>query len=128
MAEHNELGKWGEERAAMYLCDKGYTILETDWRDGARDIDIIAHDNNTGMIVFVEVKTRRNEDFMYAIQAVDAKKVRNIVIAANKYIKMNYVRQSPRFDIITIVGTCDDNCKIEHIENAFLPPVFYRHR
>lgn len=127
MAKHNILGQWGEEKAAMYLCDKGYTILDTDWKDGHRDIDIVAHDNNTGMLVIVEVKTRSNEDVMSAAYAVDERKVRNLVIAANKYIKTHFIRRPMRFDIITVVGTNDDNCSIDHIENAFLPPIFYRH-
>ena len=42
MAAHNELGKWGEEMAAEYLQQKGYRIIERDWRSGNRDIDIIA--------------------------------------------------------------------------------------
>ena len=42
MAEHNELGKWGEDEAARFLQRKGFTILERDWRVGKRDLDIIA--------------------------------------------------------------------------------------
>ena len=42
MAQHNQLGKWGEEYAANYLLGKGYDILERDWRIGHRDIDIKA--------------------------------------------------------------------------------------
>ena len=58
MAAHNELGKWGEDLAAEYLEKKGYTIVERDWKSGRRDIDIIALDDD--VVVFVEVKTRRN--------------------------------------------------------------------
>ena len=61
MAAHNELGEWGEEVAVRYLEQKGYVILERDWKSGHRDIDIIAQDKDT--IVFVEVKTRRNRLF-----------------------------------------------------------------
>ena len=61
MAAHNELGKWGEDLAAAYLEQKGYTIMERDWKSGRRDIDIIARDGN--IVVFVEVKTRRSSVF-----------------------------------------------------------------
>ena len=61
MAAHNELGKWGEDLATAYLEQKGYTIVERDWKSGRRDIDIIAIDGNT--VVFVEVKTRKNNVF-----------------------------------------------------------------
>ena len=61
MAAHNELGKWGEDLATAYLEQKGYTIIERDWKSGRRDLDIIALDGNT--VVFVEVKTRRSSVF-----------------------------------------------------------------
>lgn len=61
MAAHNELGKWGEDMAAAYLQEKGYSILERDWKSGHHDLDIIAQEGNT--LVVVEVKTRRNRLF-----------------------------------------------------------------
>lgn len=57
MAEHNELGKWGEDEAARFLQRKGFTILERDWRVGKRDLDIIALKEDGKLLVFVEVKT-----------------------------------------------------------------------
>ena len=48
MAEHNDLGKWGEDLAVDYLQRKGYVILERDWRSGHRDLDIIALDGWPG--------------------------------------------------------------------------------
>ena len=56
MAQHNELGSWGEELAADYLRNKGYFVFEYDWNSGHRDIDLIAKDAD--VVVFVEVKTR----------------------------------------------------------------------
>ena len=58
MAAHNELGKWGENLAAEYLQDKGYEILERDWKSGHHDLDIVAKEDDT--LVVVEVKTRRS--------------------------------------------------------------------
>lgn len=57
MAEHNELGKWGEDEAARFLQRKGFSILERDWRVGKRDLDIIALKEDGKLLVFVEVKT-----------------------------------------------------------------------
>ena len=71
MAAHNELGKWGEEMAAEYLQQKGYRIIERDWRSGARDIDIIAQAPDPSTLVFVEVKTRKSEALMRAADAVN---------------------------------------------------------
>ena len=49
MAEHHDLGKGGEDEAALYLEDEGYTIIDRDWRLGRRDLDILAYtpDGNT---------------------------------------------------------------------------------
>ena len=53
MAEHNDLGKWGEDEAALYLEDEGYTIIDRDWRLGRRDLDILAYtpDGNTLVVI-----------------------------------------------------------------------------
>lgn len=120
MAQHNDFGKWGEDLAVHYLSEKGYAILERDWRYGHKDIDIIAISDDT--LVFVEVKTRRNDTFMRPEQSVDWKKIKNITLAANHYVKMNGIDLQIRFDIISIVakGT-DGKCSIDHIESAFLP-------
>ena len=45
MAQHNELGKWGEDLAARMLEDKGYRIIARDWKDGHKDLDIVAIDD-----------------------------------------------------------------------------------
>ena len=74
MAEHNDTGRWGERKAAEYLERKGYRILWKDWRDGHRDIDIVAVDAD--QLVVVEVKTRRSGSFMPPELAVDARKMR----------------------------------------------------
>ena len=127
MASHNELGKWGEAKAISFLQDKGYRILEQDWRSGHRDLDIIAVTPNGMTLVFVEVKTRRNETFLPAASAVDYRKTRNLTMAANFYVKTHFIDLPIRFDIIAVIGTTDADCRIEHIEQAFIPPVFYRH-
>lgn len=117
MAEHNELGTWGETLAAEYLEKKGYQILARDWKSGHRDLDIIAMDGNT--MVIVEVKTRRNRLFTDPEMAVDYQKITNLQQAANHYVKMKYYDGDLRFDIISIVGTPDTTHTIDHIIDAF---------
>lgn len=126
MAQHNELGRWGEEKAAAYLETQGYRIVERDWKAGRRDLDIVAVDTAENVLAVVEVKTRRNEFYMDAAASVDYRKVRNLTLAANYYVKSHYIDLPVRFDIITVVGTSDDDVKIDHIKEAFLPPTFYR--
>ena len=117
MAEHNDLGRWGEDVAAEYLRQKGYVIVERDWKSGHRDLDIIALDGDT--VVFVEVKTRRNCLFTEPVEAVNYQKIRNLQQAANHYIHYRRIDREIRFDIISVVGTIGSHPDIEHIEDAF---------
>jgi len=117
MAEHNELGRIGEEEALLYLTEKGYRLLDHNWRCGHLEIDIVA--DWWGEIVFVEVKTRRNERFATAEAAVDLKKKRNLIEAAHMWLKMNEREQFPfRYDIVTVVGEAQPFA-IKHIQNAY---------
>lgn len=118
MAAHNELGKWGEDLAADYLQRKGYTIIERDWKSGKRDLDIIAQDGN--VIVFVEVKTRRNRLFGEPEESVDYHKLQNLQQAICHYVKFKHIRQEIRFDIISIVGTVGTDPDIQHIQDVTL--------
>ena len=118
-SEHLILGCWGEELAVRYLQKKGYEIVERDWHSNHRDIDIIAHLD--GMLVFVEVKTRRNRDFSEPESAVNYQKQRNLLQSVNHYIKSKSIDIPWRFDVITIVGKT--GCKepeINHIEDFIL--------
>ncbi len=116
MALHNELGAWGEELAATFLQRKGYAIVERDWKSGHRDIDIIALDGP--VLVFVEVKTRRNRVFGEPEEAVDYRKLQNLRLAINYYIKSRRINREFRLDIITVVGTPEGGPpQITHIED-----------
>ncbi len=116
MAAHNELGTWGEALAVEYLQRKGFTIIERDWHSGHRDIDIIAYLD--GVVVFVEVKTRRNRLFGEPEEAIDYMKLRNLRAAINHYVKFKKIRQTIRLDAITIVGTPEQGePEITHIED-----------
>ena len=121
MAEHNDLGKWGEDEAALYYEDKGYEILERDWKVGKRDIDLIALTEDKDTLVFVEVKTRQNNDLQEPEEAVDVKKMRNLAIAANAYVKLHGLDMDVRFDSISVIGKCSCVESIECFEDAFNP-------
>ena len=116
MAAHNELGKWGEEQAANYLRSKGFTIIECDWHSGHRDIDIIA--TNGQIVLFAEVKTRRNRLFTDPETAIDYSKLRNLRGAINHYVKYKNISLPLRLDIITVVGTPEGSQPdITHLED-----------
>lgn len=124
MAEHNELGLWGEDEAARYLEEKGYLILDRQWRNGKskRDIDIICRTPDKRTVVFVEVKTRGSKEMVDPVEAVDRKKALHLRSAAHAYVQLNQVVEELRFDIITIVGRRNgQHNEINHLENAFNP-------
>jgi putative endonuclease len=118
MAIHNELGKWGEDKAAEFLQRQGYRIIERDWKSGRRDIDIIATDGNE--VVFVEVKTRRNRLYGEPEEAVDYRKLQNLRLAINHYIKYRRIDNEVRFDIISVVGMIGREPEIDHIKGVRL--------
>ena len=117
MAAHNELGKWGEELAAEYLREQGYVIVERNWTCGRSDLDIVAVDDTT--LVVVEVKTRRNRAFGTPEEAVDYQKIRLLRQAAHLFVRSHGIRQELRFDIIAITGSPGGEPVIDHLRDAF---------
>ena len=119
MATHNELGALGEQIAVDYLIEHGYQIVERNWSNGHKEIDIVAKDDDT--IVIVEVKTRRSTYLVEPETAVDVFKQRNLIWAANSFVNRFQYDNDIRFDIISIVIDRNNEKRIEHIEDAFYP-------
>lgn len=118
MAAHNELGKWGEALAAEFVEKQGYEILERDWKSGHHDLDIIARDEDT--LVIIEVKTRRNRLFGDPEEAIDYKKRLSLQSAINHYVKSHRIKIPVRFDVISIVGMIGSTPGIDHIKDVTL--------
>lgn len=118
MDNHLDFGARGEELASRHLEEKGYKILERNWRFGHREIDIIARYNE--FLVIAEVKTRSGTMWQHPSQAVTRQKQRHLVEAADAYIRKNNLDLEVRFDVISVVKD-RKNTEIEHIENAFYP-------
>lgn len=116
MAEHNELGKLGEEKAVVFLQEKGYDILETNWVFDKAEIDIIAQKDS--VLAVIEVKTRSSIDFGLPQDFVKPKKIQLLVKAINEYVISNDLEVEVRFDIIAIHKE-KSTFVIEHIEEAF---------
>jgi putative endonuclease len=121
MAEHNDLGKEGEDIAVAYLERNGYLIRHRNWHRGHFELDIVAL--YEGELIVVEVKTRSNTEFGTPEEAVTPMKIRRTVRAADAYIKYFGIDNPVRFDIVSVVGSVG-NFTIEHIQDAFLPPIF----
>ncbi len=110
-----EIGDIGENYAKEFLTKKGYTILDCNFRVKSGEIDIVAFQR--GCIVFVEVKTRKNDSFYEAREAVNKSKQEKIRKAAREYIatkKISY--REVRFDVIEYYT---QNNLIEHYIDAF---------
>ena len=121
MAEHNDLGNLGEERAQAYLSSKGYHIRHCNWFCGKLELDIVAEKD--GWLVIVEVKTRSTDTFEHPKEAITNKKIRNLVNAAHEYIFQFDWEGETRFDIISVIPH-GQSFHIEHLEDAFLPPAY----
>ena len=116
MAQHNELGKKGEQLAVNYLSKNGYEIIERNYRFDKAEVDIIATKGET--LAIIEVKTRSTTDFGNPQDFVKPKQIQRLVKAVDEYVTVNRLDVEVRFDIIAIVknGKAYD---IEHLENAF---------
>lgn len=116
MADHNDLGKLGEELAVEFLEKNGYSILETNWTFQKAEIDIIAKKEN--ILAVVEVKTRSSIDFGLPQDFVNPKKIQLLVKAINEYVISNDLEVEVRFDIIALHRE-EKGFKMEHLEDAF---------
>ena len=118
MAAHNDLGKEGEEMACQWLADRGYIILEKNWKNRHEEIDLITRLDD--QIVFIEVKTRSSLKYGNPEDAVSLKKQRNLVNAGHEYILKHQIDLEAQFDILSIL-IIDKKPRINHIERAFSP-------
>ena len=115
MVISSKLGDDGELIAYNYLKKQNYQILERNWRHKHKEIDIIALIG--GEICIIEVKTR-SSDYIPPKDSVTHKKQRNLIFAANEYIKQENIDLNVRFDIIEIILNSKQK-KITHIKDAF---------
>lgn len=118
MAKHLELGKKGEDIAVKYLEERGFKILERNWRFHHKEVDIIAIENS--FLVIVEVKTRSTADFGFPDEFVHDAKVDFLAEAAEQYVEVKDLDLEIRFDIVSITMK-GDVPSIYHIREAFHP-------
>ena len=113
------IGKRGEDTAEKYLKRYGYRIIEKNYKSHSGEIDIIALDGGT--IVFVEVKTRRNDEFGPPELSVNAAKRKKIIKSAFHFLAAKRIKDTPcRFDIVAITESSDrKDKKVNLIKDAF---------
>ncbi len=115
--QYKALGKWGENYAKRYLEQKGYAIIEQNYRFERNEIDLIAQDAQE--LVFIEVKTVRDNSFGRPEAKVDPKKQQVIQKAAQGYLYEKKIFDvSCRFDVIGIYND-QGNVELNHLKDAF---------
>lgn len=117
ISHNQEVGKIGEDLALKYLLDKGYELLERNYRAGKAEIDLLMKKENE--LVVVEVKTRFNA-ILEPEKAVGKSKQKTLAAGIEEYLNSNTLELNVRFDIISInffYGKVD----ITHFEDAFYP-------
>lgn len=117
------LGKKGEELAFAYLQKLGYKVLIQNYRVRFGEIDIIARDS--GVLAFIEVKTRIGSSFEWPLESVTPRKQRQLSKVALEFIgRFGFHDKPARFDVIAVLfgrsqRTLKNSAKIELIKNAF---------
>ena len=111
----HDRGKQGERFAREFLEKKGWRVIEENYRYRRNEVDLIAQYNN--LLVFVEVKLRRNAAFGHPETFVNEAQAQRIVAAAEHYLLETDWRGNIRFDIIAI--TLQPQLSIDHFEDAF---------
>ena len=117
MATHNDFGKEGEQLAEKFLIEKGYKVIARNYRFGKGEIDLICTHND--MLVFVEVRARKDEEIIRVTDTISKKKKMLLLKTANYFVEEKDIDLECRFDVITLIGY--GKPKIEHIEEAIVP-------
>ena len=121
MADKRLLGRWGEKHCEKYLKGKGFKTLARNFLCQSGEIDRIMVDTD-GTLVFVEVKTRANEDFGPSESSITSAKKIRMLRAARFFLATHQIEDRPfRFDVVTIVLSEKGPARISHYENAFVP-------
>ena len=117
LTSHKLIGNKAEAQASRYLQKKGLVLIEENFSIPAGEIDLIMKDpNDSNLLIFIEVRYRKNATFGGAAASVTVKKQQRIIKAALTYQQKHAPQSSLRFDVVAIEG---DNMDINWIKSAF---------
>ena len=116
----NKLGKIGEEKAREFLESKGYELLISNYRFERAEVDLIFKDEKNKIIIFVEVKTRRNREFGEPEESINKTKQNQIKKATEGFVSENekFLDYDLRIDTVSVFMD-GKGITINHTENAF---------
>lgn len=116
--ESQMLGKEGEAIALKYFTERGYKIIDKNFRSQQGEVDIIAKDGD--FLVFVEVKAYSIGSFGTPLGAVGKSKKASIIHAARTYLLKNNIKNvNCRFDVLAIYRSWTGLTNYDHIKDAF---------
>ncbi|MCY3781736.1 MAG: YraN family protein [Chloroflexi bacterium] len=119
MANRRQTGEAGEDIARQYLRRKGYAILTSNWSTRLGELDIVAE--RGGVLVFVEVKTRRGADTDAALASITPAKHERMLNAVYQYLHEHDIDPDRqwRIDVIAVALRAAGPPRIDHVEDAF---------
>jgi putative endonuclease len=120
LADAKRLGRWGEKRCQRYLTRRGFRTLARNFACKTGEIDLVMADPD-GSVVFVEVRTRRDEQVAQAQETVTAGKRARLWRTAKYFLALHRIENRPcRFDVVTIILGRSGPVQIRHYKNAFV--------
>ena len=122
MADKDVLGRAGEDRAARYFEEQGFTVLDRNWRCREGELDLVVADR--AAVVVVEVKTRRGEGFGHPFEAIDARKRVRLWRLAVAWVGAHrglVQGRRLRIDAIGLTGTDPGTARLEHLVDVEVP-------
>lgn len=112
------LGDRGEALAAEFLQARGWSILDRNYRVGRKEVDLVAH--RGGVVAFIEVKTRSSERFGHPLDAITARKQREISEVATAWLVAHGRTDAIcRYDAVAVTFASDSTPVIKHLEDAW---------
>lgn len=116
MTEKFITGQRGEQAVVDWLRQHGFMIVERNWREAHREIDIIA--TRYGVLHFVEVKSRRTGSMQSGEEAIDETKCRALRRIAQSYMRQHRILGDVQFDVAAVDVASDGTCDVRYIEQA----------
>ncbi len=125
MSESGERGKKAEGIALEFLEEKGFVLLDKNWRAGHKELDLVmkCFDRSSGeeRLHIVEVRSLSEPNLQLPFETIDIKKQRAVISAASAYIYRNKIMCETQFDIVSVLFEKGGNVRIEYLPEAFNP-------
>ena len=118
-----ETGRRGEDAALAWLEERGFRLLDRNWRSGHKEIDLVVESD--ARIHFVEVKTLTPPAAIRPAEKVDGHKQAALVTAAGSYMASRHIVKEVQFDVVSVI-LGDGLPEVEYIPDAFIPIRFGR--